>query len=194
MSPEKMLNVLVKYANQCTIHAQKLLFTANHDENSWNGTEYEKYGDAVKAFAVFTATWRGIPLIYSGQELPNNKRLRFFDKDAIEWTAQPALHDFYKTLLHFRKRCQVFHCKADLIPLHTGVEDKVVAYICSYENKLALMLFNLSNAGRVKFSITHDQLKGRFRNVFSEFTFDFDKTVDFELQPWQYFVYELVKA
>ena len=85
-TPERMSNVLVKYANQCTIHAEKLLFTTNHDENSWNGTEYEKYGDAAMAFAVFTATWRGIPLIYSGQELPNKKRLRFFDKDEIEWS------------------------------------------------------------------------------------------------------------
>ena len=26
-----------------------LWFTSNHDENTWNGTEYEKYGDAAKA-------------------------------------------------------------------------------------------------------------------------------------------------
>ena len=31
-----------------------LWFTTNHDENTWNGTEYEKYGDAAKAFAVFS--------------------------------------------------------------------------------------------------------------------------------------------
>ena len=37
----------------------KLFFTSNHDENSWNGTEYEKYGDAAKAFAVFSFTWTG---------------------------------------------------------------------------------------------------------------------------------------
>jgi len=192
-TPERMLNVLVKYAAQCTIHAQKLLFTTNHDENSWNGTEYEKYGGAAKALAVFTATWIGIPLIYSGQELPNHKRLLFFDKDEIAWTnALPALHNFYKTLLLFRKRCPVFDCSATLIPLTTGAADKVVAYICCNNDKLALMLFNLSNAGRVKFSITHEQLQGTFRNIFSELTFSFDGTVEFEIQPWQYFVYERI--
>ena len=61
--------------------AMKLWFTTNHDENSWNGTEYEKYGLAAKALAVFSFTWDGIPLIYTGQELPNNKRLQFFEKD-----------------------------------------------------------------------------------------------------------------
>ena len=79
-------------------------FTSNHDENSWNGTEYEKYGDMAKALAVFSCTWNGIPLIYSGQELPNMKRLKFFEKDAINWTGENAdnyrLHDFYKTLLN----------------------------------------------------------------------------------------------
>jgi glycosidase len=194
MTPERMMNVLVKYANQCTMHAQKLFFTANHDENSWNGTEYEKYGDAAMAFAVFTATWRGIPLVYSGQELPNRKRLRFFDKDEIEWSDihPPALHDFYQKLLFFRKRCPVFDCAAELVLLPTGVEDKVVAYICykEDEDKLALMLFNFSGAGRVKFSIKHEKLKGIFRNIFSELSFHFDHTVSFEMQPCQYFVYE----
>ena len=61
-------------------------FTTNHDENSWNGTEYEKYGDMAKALAVFSATWNGFRLLYSGQELPNMKRIKFFEKDAIAWT------------------------------------------------------------------------------------------------------------
>ncbi len=79
----------------------KAWFTSNHDENSWNGTEYEKYGYLAKALAVFSCTWPGIPLIYSGQELPNNKRLAFFDKDEIEWSEDVLLHQFYKTLLTF---------------------------------------------------------------------------------------------
>jgi glycosidase len=58
-------------------------FTSNHDENSWNGTEKEKYGPLAGLLSVFSFTWNGIPLIYSGQELPNTKRLKFFDKDEI---------------------------------------------------------------------------------------------------------------
>ena len=77
----------------------RVYFTSNHDENSWNGTEYEKYGDAAKLMAVFSCTWDGIPMIYSGQELPNKKRLKFFEKDSIDWSGNIELHDFYKTLL-----------------------------------------------------------------------------------------------
>jgi glycosidase len=81
----------------------RTFFTSNHDENSWNGTEYEKYGPMALPLAVFGCLWNGIPLIYSGQELPNNKRLLFFDKDLIEWNDKPSLHLFYSKLLHFRK-------------------------------------------------------------------------------------------
>ena len=77
-------------------------FTTNHDENSWNGTEYEKYGDMAKSLAVFSATWNGIPLLYSGQELPNLKRLEFFEKDVIKWNTKNELHDFYKVLLNLK--------------------------------------------------------------------------------------------
>ncbi|HVK96679.1 MAG TPA: alpha-amylase family glycosyl hydrolase, partial [Flavisolibacter sp.] len=59
--------VLQTYNNSKGI---KMWFTSNHDENSWNGTEFEKYGAMADALAVFSSTWKGIPLIYSGQEVP----------------------------------------------------------------------------------------------------------------------------
>ncbi|MGB8193507.1 MAG: alpha-amylase family glycosyl hydrolase, partial [Chitinophagaceae bacterium] len=95
--------VLQHYKTNFPPAALRLYFTANHDENSWNGTEYEKYGPAARALAVFSCTWNGLPLIYSGQEMPNFKRLKFFDKDPIEWQGEYLLHDFYKALLHLRK-------------------------------------------------------------------------------------------
>ena len=194
MNTEKMMSVLSKYVNQCSDHSQKLMFTTNHDENSWNGTEYEKYGAAAKAFAAFTNVWRGIPLIYSGQELPNYKRLKFFDKDQIDWTEnKPALHDFYKTLLSLRKRCNVFHCGADFIELETSQKDKVEAFICKYGDDKALMIFNFSDSDRVQFSISHEEMEGSFQNVFSGMSFRFTKDVNFEMEPWQYIIYEKVK-
>src|SRR6185436_95495 len=95
--------VLHKYETLFPKNALHTFFTSNHDENSHSGSEYERIGNAAKPFAVLCATWNGIPLIYSGQELPMvNKRLYFFDKDVIPWTGDYALHDFYKTLLTLR--------------------------------------------------------------------------------------------
>ncbi|RZJ80325.1 MAG: hypothetical protein EOO47_07930, partial [Flavobacterium sp.] len=99
----EIVDVLVNYSHY-PIGSRKLLFTSNHDENTYWGTEYEKYGVAAKAMAVFSCTFPGIPLIYSGQEKPNLKRLAFFEKDHIDWSGEVALSDFYKTLLTIRKK------------------------------------------------------------------------------------------
>ncbi|HEX6335140.1 MAG TPA: alpha-amylase family glycosyl hydrolase, partial [Flavisolibacter sp.] len=67
---QELRDVLLQYRHAPGI---KTWFTSNHDENSWNGTEYEKYGEMALALAVFSFTWPGIPLMYTGQELPNTR-------------------------------------------------------------------------------------------------------------------------
>ena len=52
-------------------------FTTNHDENSWNGTEFERLGDAAETLDAFTCVITGMPLVYTGQEAGLNKRLKF---------------------------------------------------------------------------------------------------------------------
>lgn len=82
----------------------RLLYTANHDSNSWQGSCAELFGSlaAFKAYAVLAALLPGQPLIYGGQEGFFEKRLAFFEKDAIEWRDRP-LHDFYRELLALRR-------------------------------------------------------------------------------------------
>ncbi|MFZ5940510.1 MAG: alpha-amylase family glycosyl hydrolase, partial [Bacteroidota bacterium] len=72
-------------------------FITNHDENSWAGTEFERFGNGVAVNALLTYTVPGMPLIYSGQEVGFNKRLEFFEKDPIDWTDK-GWTDFYTRL------------------------------------------------------------------------------------------------
>ncbi len=169
--------------------AKKLFFTSNHDENSWNGTEYEKYRDAAKAFAVFTCTWPDIPLIYSGQELPNYKRLKFFDKDVIEWADNIELHDFYKLLLHLRRNNKAFEDDASFFLVATGFDDKIFAYLLIKENSKVLVLLNLSGNDRLQFTVEHESLTGSFKNLFSGIHHQLENKNKFELQAREYLVY-----
>ncbi|RYY12505.1 MAG: 1,4-alpha-glucan branching protein, partial [Chitinophagaceae bacterium] len=105
---DEYVQVLYDYEHKYPVGSRHLFFTTNHDENSWNGTEYEKFGESATGLAVFSYTWDGIPLVYSGQELPNHKRLKFFEKDHIDWNQEPKLHKFYKTLNQFRLEHPVF--------------------------------------------------------------------------------------
>ena len=178
-------NVLHKY-KQYPKDSRKLFFTTNHDENSWNGTEYEKFGDAAKAMAVFTTTWNGMPLVYSGQENPNLKRLKFFDKDTIEWNDKLLLFDFYKTLLTLHKNNAIVKGETFILPTQ---HEHVMAYLRKCEQDVVLVILNLSGESKLKISLEHDWLKATFTNVFSQLNYGFQKNESFEIQGYEYFVY-----
>ena len=165
-------------------------FTTNHDENSWNGTEYEKYGDMALPLAVFSTTWPGVPLIYSGQELPNKKRLEFFEKDPIPWTGENQLHGFYKSLLSLRETNPALYAiHTETIRLTTSANDKVFSYLRKKGNSEVLVLLNLSK-DKIRFSLDDKAVTGRFKNIFSFAENDFTSEKSFEMQPWEYLVYE----
>lgn len=85
--------------------AFRLMFTSNHDENSWAGTEFERMGDAARAMAVLTFTLPGgQPLIYTGQEMGWNHRFEFFEKDPVPAWEENSYTDFYRELINIRHR------------------------------------------------------------------------------------------
>jgi glycosidase len=169
-----------------------LWFTSNHDENTWNGTEYEKYGDAAEALAVFSFTWNGIPLIYSGQELPNLKRLAFFDKDVIEWQGDYAKHDFYKTLLQLHKTHPALKAGDRAVSthlVHTNANDRLMVYLRKNEGREVLVILNLSQYV-IDCRLQDEQVKGLFRNAFTGEQVTIDHSSRFMLDPWAYLIFE----
>ncbi len=168
-------------------------FTTNHDENSWNGTEYEKYGDMAKALAVFSATWNGIPLLYSGQELPNLKRIKFFDKDTIAWTGTNTLHEFYKTLLNLHTNHPALRggdTQVKTFRIKTSDAQHVFAFLRKNGVKEVLVILNMSGEKDLHFDVTDEKVTGIFKNAFSGAESDFNATRSFEMQPWEFLVYE----
>jgi glycosidase len=185
-SLSKVRDVLHAYT-QYPAGSIKLFFTTNHDENSWNGTEYEKYGDAAKAWTVFTCTWQGMPLIYSGQESPNKKRLKFFDKDLIEWNEPLWLHTFYQSLLPLRKNKAISEGETFILPSENDGE--LMAYLRKKENDTVLVILNVSKLDRLRINVENGWLQGKFRNVFSGLEFTFSGNELFELQAGEFLVY-----
>ena len=103
MTFDRLDSLLAEDAKKFPDNSYRMYFTSNHDENSWNGTDIEMYGDNFQNFAVLSATIDGMPLVYSGQEAVLDKQLLFFEKDEIEWKDY-ALVDFYTDLLALNKR------------------------------------------------------------------------------------------
>ena len=184
--------VLQQYNTVCAVNDIPLWFTSNHDENSWNGTEYEKYGGMAKALAVLSFTWNGMPMIYSGQELPNMKRLAFFDRDTIEWNGQYEVHDFYKALLILKKNNPALRAADTAVStylLNTTANKNILTYLRKNENNEVLTIINFCKE-KITFEINDPHLTGHFTNVLGNGEKDFSATAYFELQPWDYCVFE----
>jgi len=168
-----------------------MLFTSNHDENTWNGTEYEKYGDMAAPLAVFSCTWNGVPLIYTAQELPLHKRLPFFDKDDVNWNGTPELQGFYKTLLQLRKQhpaLQTGEASKPLV-LSTSDDDHILAFSRMNEGKVLLVILNLS-AQEVspQFPGGGGIIQGKYTNVFTNQPVTVNVGFSPQLKPWEYLV------
>jgi alpha-amylase len=188
-----LLQILKRYddlGEQCT----RAWFTSNHDENSWNGTEYEKYGDMAMALAVFSATWNGIPLVYSGQEIPlKDHRLKFFDKDTIAHMGEYALHDFYKTLLHLHTHNPALRAGDPTVQtfiLKTSNEMNVFAYLRKKDDNEVLVLLNFSSRNDHDLFILDENVEGSFKNIFSGKANDFGIGKKMEIRAWEYLVFE----
>lgn len=191
---EKILldEVLKQYQNIPGDDHLFLWFTSNHDENTWNGTEFEKYGDAADAFAVFSFTWNGIPLIYSGQEMPNLKRLQFFDKDVIEWNGVYAKHDFYRTLLHLHKNHPALRAgdaAATTHTINTNANDRLLVYLRKNGDAEVLTIINFSRFV-IECIIQDEKVNGIFSNVFTGDEAAIQPGHSFMMDPWTYLVFE----
>lgn len=193
MSLQSLLTVLYKSVTEFPCNAMRAYFTSNHDENSWNGTEYEKYGSASSLFAVFSCTWNGIPLIYSGQELPNKKRLKFFDKDEIEWQPDTELHKFYKKLLTLKSNNPALKSgdASGLTKIISHPEDpEIFAYLRKNGNDEVLVILNPHPEPK-NFEIRY--VKGVFKNIFGGPDVNLDDDNFVYLHPWGHLVFEKIK-
>lgn len=185
-------NLLEQYS-KIGDNSMRAWFTSNHDENSWNGTEYEKYGDLAPALAVFSATWNGVPLLYNGQELPmKSKRLEFFEKDPIPWNGKYELEDFYKTLFALKSENPALRGGDPAVTtfwVNTTSNDKILAYLRKNGDREVLVLINTTK-DPVNFKLEDDNSVGSFKNVFSKSKTEFTKGSDVSLPAFGYLVYE----
>ncbi len=186
-----LVQVLYYYNHQFPATALRAFFTSNHDENSHSGSEYERIGNAVIPFTVFCCLYGGLPLIYSGQELPNKKRLLFFDKDEIDWSQPCQLNDLYKTLLGLRKSNRALKSgipETNALLLSNTSPDQILSFVRRYEGDEVLVLLNLS--ADIRSVIISDQsLGGSYKNIFHSEWPDFIAGQPVSLPAWSYGVY-----
>lgn len=169
----------------------KIFFITNHDENSWQGSEFERMGDAVEAFAVLVHTAAGMPLIYNGQEAGLDKRLEFFEKDEIDWS-NLEYQEFYKSLNDLKQSNKALWNGAEGGPMQRISTDNnvnVFSFMRRKGNDMVFVILNLSPEPRTVNVASGQAPRERLTELFSGETIHPDEDFSLEMEPWGYKVY-----
>ena len=188
---DKIDSVFTSEMKRFPADAYRMRFTTNHDENSWNGSEYERLGPAAKTFAVFCFTFPGFPLIYTGQESAMSKRLRFFDKDTVKWGTYP-LQDFYTTLCDLKKTNKAMqngNVGLTFSKVRNDQEKSVYSFMREKDNNKVLVILNLSSVPcTVKFP---DGIPSeKWEPVLDSQNLNLGNVQTLTLKAWEYRVYQ----
>lgn len=181
------------FAKEDTLFAPssyRMMFTSNHDENSWNGTEFERLGDGAKAFAVMTYTLPGFPLIYNGQETGLDRRLSFFEKDSIVWDANSEYAGFYanlNTIKHDNKSLWNGSNGGTLRAVGTDKSGEILSFTREKDQNKMLVLINLTN-NEQQFKLFETNLNGAYTNLLTNEAVELDVQKEILLPAWGSFV------
>ncbi|RNJ64470.1 MAG: alpha-amlyase [Porphyrobacter sp. IPPAS B-1204] len=174
--------------------AMRMVYTENHDQNSWDGVAAEIYGPAYEAAMALSFTGPGLPLIYNGQEADNDRQLEFFERDPIVWregkhaaliarlialkTTTPALHNG--------------RFGAPLVEVPTNATADVFAFTRGQAGERVFAVFNLSpRPQQVRFE--HARHHGRYTDALNGEAKTFAGGEAMELAPWGYRIFKETK-
>jgi glycosidase len=132
--------------------------------------------------------YESVPLVYSGQEEPNKRRLKFFVRDPITW-GKYAMAPFYSTLLHLRSKDPALAADAAYEKIPTANDEAIFAYTRQKGTHKILVVLNLSDQPQ-HFTIKEKEIYGYPLNVFSNKKEKLFNNHVYTMKPWDYLVYE----
>ena len=126
--------------------AMRMVYTENHDQNSWDGVAAQIYGPAYEVAIALSFVGPGLPLIYNGQEADNDRQLAFFERDPIVWKDGQHAALFAK-LIALKTEARALHngrFGAAMVEVPTSETGDVFAFTRGGAGERVFAVFNLS--------------------------------------------------
>lgn len=174
-------------------NAIRMNFITNHDENSWNGTEFERMGNSVPLWSAFCYVVPGMPMIYTGQLSGNHHRLEFFEKDLIDTNPEYAQADLYKQLNQLRADNKALHSPEQGAPMMRIAADNAHIFACvrhaegKWCDNTVIAVMNMSGEEQ---TVTLDLTgyEGKYDCICGK-KMALEATQTFQLKPWEYKIF-----
>jgi glycosidase len=179
------------------IDAMRLRFNTNHDKNAWDAPAILKFGQAgLKLSAILVNTIPGIPLIYNGEEVANNRKLELFEKIDIDWDKPREMDTLYRSLFKLRKEHKAIS-HGEFIKVTTNNDASIFAFLRIEGKDKVLVILNFSDATQtpeIKFASSKsisEASKIMLKDYISHKSVQVDKGKIFNpfIQPFGYQIY-----
>ena len=174
--------------------AMRMVYTENHDQNSWDGVASEIYGPAYEAAIALSFTGNGMPLIYNGQEADNNRQLAFFERDPIVWR-QGRHAALFEKLIALKTEMPALHngrFGAPMVEVPTSATADVYAFTRGEKGARVFAVFNLSPRPH-SITFSHARHHGSYGDALSGAAAQFTGGETLNLPAWGYRIYTETK-
>jgi hypothetical protein len=166
-----------------------MMFTSNHDENSWSGSEFTRFGDALNVMTALTFLWEAaMPLIYTGQEVGYDHSFAFFDKDHIPGYEENGYTAFYRkliTLKHNEKALQAGERGGRIIEIENNAKDCIMTFVRECGESRVVAILNLSPY-TIHADFNTGIYAGSYTDAISGEATELPTHVERELEPWSF--------
>ena len=195
-------------------------FITNHDWNAWYGTEFERMGcstsinngalctasPGVAATTTLTALWKGIPMLYNGEEVGLQRRLEFFLKDPINWPASLDAKNsatwnaaspwvkFYTKLYDLKAKNEALssgNFGGDVVEVANSA-DKVISFVRQKNGNTVLVVMNISKDNSQTVTVTTGLTNQKLYRYSDGVQQTIDGNLSLTLKPLQYEIYSTV--
>ena len=169
--------------------AMRMMFTSNHDENSWSGSEWSRFGDSLEVMTALTFLWEAaMPLIYTGQEVGYDHSFEFFDKDHIPHYEPNAHTELYRKLInlkHSQKALQAGEKGGRIIEIENNAKDCLMTFVREKDDSRVVAIMNLSPY-TIHADFNNGIYAGHYTNAITGEEVLLPVHLEYDIKPWGY--------
>ena len=122
----------------------RMRFTTNHDKNAWDSPAVLKFGREGLALAtVLVNTLPGVPMMYTGEEVGNERKLSLFEKVPVDWSQPRTMGDLWKKLFALRKDHKALS-RGDMMRVSASPDSSVYAFVRAAGSDKMFVVLNFS--------------------------------------------------
>ena len=182
-------NILYADRERYPSSAMRMMFTSNHDENSWSGSEWSRFGASLEVMTALTFLWEAaMPLIYTGQEVGYDHSFEFFDKDHIPSYQANEHTELYRKLInlkHSQKALQAGEQGGRFIEIENNAKDCLMTFVREKEDSRVYAIMNLSPY-TIHADFNNGIYAGHYTNAITGEEVLLPVHLEYDIEPWGY--------